>query len=210
MIIFLVFIASFHLVFANPISGVFGAINIETPPYDIVIKGAKYEIRRYRPQLWAQVDYTVDASTDFGNKLSIGFEPLFQYITGKNERQQKIPMTAPVIMQQLTPNTGNRRMAFIMPASQFSSLNQLPKPTNSKVTLVAVNQPLLFACITFNMGITSKRVLAREAELRAATNTDGIDLVNEQEVVRVAGYNPPWTLPWFRKNEICIPTVNQA
>jgi hypothetical protein len=210
MIIFLVLIASFHLVFANPISGVFGAINRETPPYDIVIKGAKYEVRRYRPQLWAQVDYTVDPSTDFGDELYTGFKPLFQYITGKNERQQKIPMTTPVIMQQLTPNTGNRRMAFIMPASQFSSLNQLPKPTNSKVTLVAVNQPLVFACITFNMGITSKLVITREAELRAATNTDGIALVNEQEVVRVGGYNPPWTLPWFRTNEICIPTVNQA
>jgi hypothetical protein len=210
MIIFLVLIASFHLAFANPISDLFGAINSETPPYDIVNKAAKYEVRRYRPQLWAQVDYTVDASTDFGDKSYIGFEPLFQYITGKNERQQKIPMTAPVIMQQLTPNTGNRRMAFIMPASQFSTLDQLPKPTNPNVTLVAVNQPLVFACIKFNMGITSKRVLAREAELRAATNTDGITLVNEQEVARVGGYNPPWTLPWFRTNEICIPSVNQA
>jgi hypothetical protein len=203
-----VLIVSFHLTFANPLTDLFGTLNSETPPFDIVTKGAKYEVRRYRPQLWAQDDYTVDASVDFGDKLSIGFEPLFQYITGKNEQQQKIPMTAPVIMQQI--NTGLRRMAFIMPASQFTTLDQLPKPTNSNVTLVAVNQPLVLACITFNMGITSKRIAAREAELRQATNADSIQLVNERESVRVGGYNPPWTLPWFRTNEVCVPLVNQA
>jgi len=210
MIIFLVFIASFHLAFANPISDLFGAINSETPPYDIVNKAAKYEVRRYRPQLWAQVDYTVDASTDFGDKSYIGFEPLFQYITGKNERQQKIPMTAPVIMEQLASGSGRQRMAFIMPASQFSTLDQLPKPTNTSVKLVAVNEPLVLACIKFNMGLTSKRVAEREAELREATRADRIELINEREQVRVAVYNPPWTLPWFRTNEVCIPLANQA
>jgi hypothetical protein len=211
MIISFALIASFHLAFANPISDLFGAINSETPPYDIVVKGAKYEVRRYHTQLWAQTDYTVDASTDFGDKTSIGFQPLFQYITGQNERQQKIPMTAPVIMQQLGSDSGNRRMAFIMPASQFSTLDQLPKPSNSSnIHLVAVNEPLVFACIKFNMGLTSKRVAAREAELLTATKADNIELVNERESVRVGGYNPPWTLPWFRTNDVCIPLINQA
>jgi len=206
-IISCVLIVSFQLTLANPLTDLFGTIKSETLPFDIVSQGGSYEIRRYRSQLWAQFDYAVDASVDFGDKQSIGFEPLFQYITGKNEGQQKIPMTAPVIMQQI--NTGLRRMAFIMPASQFSRLDQLPKPTNN-VTIVAVNQPLVLACIKFNMGITSKRIAAKEAELREATNTDNIELVNERESVRVAGYNPPWTLPWFRTNEVCVPLTNQA
>jgi hypothetical protein len=211
MIISFVLIASFHLAFANnSLLDLFGRIDSETPPFDTVIKTAKYEVRRYRPQLWAQVDYTVDASTDFGDKLSIGYMPLFQYITGKNEQQKQIPITAPVIMQQLTSDSSHRRMALIMPASQFSTLDQLPKPTNANVTLVAVNEPLVFACIKFNMVLTSKRVIEREAELREATNSDRIELVSEQESVRVGGYNPPWTLPWFRTNEVCIPLVNQA
>ncbi|CAF0761169.1 unnamed protein product [Rotaria sp. Silwood1] len=203
-------IFSFHLAFANPLSQLFGTIDNETPPYDIVTKGAKYEVRRYHSQLWAQVDYTVDPSTDFGDKLSIGFQPLFQYITGKNERAQKIPMTVPVIMQQLDSDSGSRRMVFIMPASQFSTLDQLPKPTNVNVKLVAVNDPLLLACIKFNMGLTSKRVTAREVELRKAAENDQIQLINERASIRVGGYNPPWTLPWFRTNDLCIPLVNQA
>jgi hypothetical protein len=207
MILLLVSIASFHLAFGNPVLP--GAVNIETPPYDVVTKGTNYEVRFYHSQLWAQVDYTVDPSTNFNDKTSIGFEPLFQYITGKNDRQLNIPMTAPVVMQILTPNTGNRRMAFIMPASQFSTLDQLPKPNNPNVTIAAVNQPLLFACITFDMDLTSERVLAREAELRETTKADGIELVNERQYVRVGDYNPPWTLPWLRKNEICIALVSQ-
>ncbi len=210
MIISVMLIVSFHLTSANPLSQLFGAVNIETPPYDIITKGGKYEVRRYKPQIWAEDDYIVDPSTDFNDKTTIGFQPLFQYITGSNERQEKIPMTAPVIMQQLDSNSGHRRMAFIMPASLFSRFDQLPKPTSSNVTLVTVNQPLVLACITFNMSTTSKRVAAKEAELREATNTDGIALVNEREAVRVGGYNPPWTLPWFRTNEICIPLVNQV
>jgi hypothetical protein len=210
MIISFVLVAGLHLASANPLSSLFGAIDSETPPYDVVTKGGKYEIRRYHPQLWAQVEYTVDASTDIGDKSTIGFQPLFEYITGKNEKQQKIPMTAPVIMEQLTTDFSRRLMAFIMPASQFSTLDQLPKPTNANVTLVAVNQPLVLACITFNMGITSKRVAAKEAELREATNGDRVGLIDDRASLRVAGYNPPWTLPWFRKNEVCIPLTNQA
>ncbi|UJR35446.1 hypothetical protein I4U23_028202 [Adineta vaga] len=204
------FVINFYLALANPLTHLFGSINSETPPFDVVSKGAKYEVRRYQSELWAQVDYTVDASTDFGDKVSIGFQPLFQYITGKNEKQQKIPMTAPVVMQQLNADSTRRRMAFIMPASQFTQLDQLPKPTDSNVKLVAVNEPLVLACITFNMGITSKRVNVREEELRQATTTDNISLVTGRENIRVGGYNPPWTLPWFRKNELCIPLVNQA
>jgi hypothetical protein len=210
MIMSLVLVASLHLAFANPTSHVDGVIDSETPPFDVVAKGATYEVRRYYPEIWAQVEYTVDPSTDINDKSSIGFQPLFEYITGKNERQQKIPMTAPVVMQQLTADFTRRSMAFIMPASQFTRVDQLPKPTASDVTLVTVNQPLVLACITFNMETTTKRVAEKEAELREGTKGDGIDLVNDRASLRVGGYNPPWTPPELRKNEVCIPLVNQA
>jgi hypothetical protein len=101
-------------------------------------------------------------------------------------------------------------MAFIMPASEFSTLDQLPKPTDPTVQLVAVDQPLLLACIKFDMELTTKRVTAEEAELRQATKKDNIDLVDEREYVRVEDYNPPGTLPWLRRNDLCIPLVKQA
>lgn len=199
-----------QLIMANPVTSFFGGVNVETPPFTIVSKGDNYEVRRYEPQLWAQVEYTVDPSTDFGDGSYVGFRPLFEYITGKNARKQKIPMTAPVVMQRLSMTTGKRRMAFIMPASLFKQLDQLPEPTNNNVQLVEVNQPLVLACKTFNMGINNKRLAEKEAELREKTATDLINLVTDVESIRVGGYNPPWTLPWFRTNELCIPLENQA
>ncbi|CAF2381393.1 unnamed protein product [Rotaria sp. Silwood2] len=82
-------IASFHLAFANPLSQLFGTIDNEAPPFDIVSKGAKYAIRRYHLQLWAQVDCSVDPSTDFGDKLSTEFQPLFNTLQAKTNGHKK-------------------------------------------------------------------------------------------------------------------------
>jgi hypothetical protein len=209
-LVVLALIAGLQASLANSLSAVFGGVNIETPPFSIVSKNDKYEIRRYQPQLWAQAEYTVDPSTDFGDKNSRGFQPLFQYISGKNQREQKIPMTAPVIMQQTAAVSGQRRMAFIMPASLFTRLDQLPQPKDTNVKLLTVDTPLVLACSSFNMGLTSKRVAAREAELRQAAQGDRVELLSGFDAVRVGGYNPPWTLPWFRTNDLCIPLTNQA
>ena len=203
-------LASFYAASANPLSKAFGPINSEMAPYDVVSRSSQYEIRRYQSQLWAQVDYTVNPSGAMESQTSMGFQPLFQYITGKNEGNEKIPMTAPVIMQQLVASNGQRRMAFIMPASRFTKLDQLPKPTDSNVKLIAVNDPLVFACIQFNMDLTKDLLVAREAELRAAARADGVALVGALESVRIGGYNPPRTAPELRTNDVCIPLVNQA
>lgn len=206
-ITFLALCASFHIASMNPLTDLFGSIKVETPPYTIVKKTDKYEIRRYQSQLWAETDYMTSPKADFDDSTWIGFQPLFRYISGRNTRNLKIPMTAPVIMQRLNAETGQRRMAFIMPASAFTKLDDLPQPSDSSVRITSVHSPLVLACTTFNMGINNKRVAAKEAELREATSKDGINLSQDGDKVRVAGYNPPWTLPWMRTNEICIPVL---
>ena len=203
-------VVNFYAASANPVSKEFGPINSEMPPYDVVSRSDKYEIRRYQPQLWAQVDYFANPSGAWSGQTSAGFMPLFQYITGSNERNEQIPMTAPVIMQKLADSTGQRRMAFIMPASRFTQLGQLPKPSDSNVKLVSVNDPLVFACIRFNMDLTTELLANREAELREAAKGDRVALVSAVESVRVGGYNPPRTAPELRTNDVCIPLVNQA
>lgn len=208
-IIIVTCILNFHAISSSPVPKMYGAVTSEMPSYSIVALGPNYEIRRYGPQLWAQVDYTVDPNSDFSEKTSTGFQYLFQYITGSNERQEKIPMTAPVIMQQLDASTGRRRMAFIMPASLYSTRSQLPTPKDGNVKLVAVDQPAVFACTRFNMNITDKLLQATEAELRQAAALNDIVLLDGPESVRVGGYNPPGTLPVYRTNDICIPLANQ-
>ena len=132
----------------------------EQPPYTVLSKTSVYEIRQYNQQLWAQVEYSLPKNNDFDEGGSLGFWPLYQFITGANNLKQQIPMTAPVAMQLLAssdPATQIRRMAFIMPHSIFRTVDSLPTPTNPEVKLAVIDDVKPFACITFNMVMTTAK-----------------------------------------------------
>ncbi len=180
----------------------------EQPPYTVLSKTSVYEIRQYNQQLWAQVEYSLPKNENFDEGGSIGFWPLYQFITGANNLKQQIPMTAPVAMQQLAssdPATVIRRMAFIMPHSIFRTVDSLPTPTNPEVKLAVIDDVKPFACITFNMVMTTARIQEKEAALRQAAATDGVKLVTDPEQIRYQAYNAPMVLPEERTNDVCIP-----
>jgi hypothetical protein len=184
--------------------------NAERPPYTVLSKTSVYEIRQYDKQLWAQVEYNLPKSTDFDAGGSLGFWPLFQFITGSNNRKQQIPMTAPVVSQLLASSdqaTQIRRMAFIMPHSIFRTLDSVPTPTNPEVKLAAVDDVKPFACITFNMAMTNAKIQEKEAALRQAAATDGVKLVTDPEQIRYQGYDSPMVPLEQRTNDVCIPVL---
>jgi hypothetical protein len=184
--------------------------NAERPPYTVLSKTSVYEIRQYEKQLWAQVEYNLSKNIDFDAGGSLGFWPLFQFITGANTRQQQIPMTAPVVSQLLAssdPTTQIRRMAFIMPHSIFRTFDSVPTPTNPEVKLAAVDDVKPFACITFNMAMTSAKIQVKEAALRQAAATDGVKLVTDPEQIRYQGYDSPMVPLEQRTNDVCIPVL---
>ncbi|CAF1217627.1 unnamed protein product [Didymodactylos carnosus] len=182
---------------------------IEIPPYDVVTKKDLYEIRQYHKQVWAQYTYEVPLNTDF-SKVIKGFQPLYKYIAGNNEQKLKIAMTAPVVMKQKIGQSSILRLiAFIMSPSKFKSIDQLPKANDLNVKLVEADNIQQLACIRFNMNMNTRNNDKKEQELRAAATKDGVELLQEKAEVQYFGYNPPWTLPWFKRNEICIPIIVQ-
>jgi hypothetical protein len=188
----------------------FGGITVETPPYDVISKKDGYEIRRYHKQVLAQHTYEVPKDTDFSSKSGTGFYPLFNYISGKNNTKTKISMTAPVIMHETeNDSTITRTMAFIMSPSKFSSSDQLPTANDENIQIIEQANARDMACITFNMSMSSEKYAAKVKELREAAQRDGIELSPNKSDVLYFGYNPPYTIPYFRKNEICIPVINQ-
>ncbi len=188
----------------------FGGISVETPPYDVIAQKDGYEIRRYHKQILAQNTYKVPANTDFSSKSGSGFYPLFRFISGNNNTQTKISMTAPVIMQETEVDGGlERKMSFIMSPSKFDSLNQLPGANDSNIQIIEQSNARDMACITFNMWMSTEKNAAKERELREAATRDGIQLSTNRNDVLYFGYNPPYTIPYFRKNEICIPIINE-
>jgi hypothetical protein len=108
---------------------------------------------------------------------------------------EKISMTAPVTVQQ----TNNKwRVHFVMPSKY--TMATLPKPNNDAVTLRQVPKRN-YAVVRFS-GLTGVRKVANiTAQLETWVKKKGITPVGKAELSR---YNPPWTVPFLRRNEIMI------
>jgi hypothetical protein len=187
----------------------------EEPTYTAEQVTSRVEIRRYRPRIAAETTVTADEVA----ARSDGFRRLAGYIFGDNQAREKIAMTAPVAQQngavrgQKIPmaapvsesaiGEGEWLIRFFMPAGK--SLDSLPRPNDQAVQLVAVSAETV-AVRRFS-GRTSAQAVARETtRLRRTLNATGFEATG----VPVAWfYDPPWTLPVLRRNEIAIPVESQ-
>ena len=147
------------------------------------------EIRQYAPSIQA---VTPLANSD---DSSGGFRRLAGYIFGGNERSQSIAMTAPV---QESLEQGSPMMAFTLPAEY--ALEDLPTPDDGSVTLVPVSGKTV-AAIRFSGWATDSKVASNQQELMAVLDRYGVATVG---VPTLNQYNPPWTLPFLRRNEIAV------
>ena len=171
---------------------------IETLKYDIIRKNQNIEIRSYEEYITASV--TFDNKKDF-DKLA--FKTLANYIFGNNismtspvlTQGEKIPMTSPVLSGQ---ENSNWSMSFSMPSKY--TLQTLPKPNNPKVKLRKVAQSQM-AAIRFSGFMSDNNYNTHGTKLKNWLDNNGYKHSNQ--FIR-AGYNPPWTLPFLRRNEVLI------
>lgn len=177
---------------------------VETPNYRVVEKIEAVEYRRYPPISVAEVVVEGSREEAIGN----GFRLLADYIFGNNSERQEISMTAPVMQQSdlgtrdsepLEPqDKASWRVNFVMP-SQYQ-LDQLPNPANSKV-LLSVRAESVYAVVTFSGKATTDLLQQQTEDLLAHLASRSIP-VKSQPVY--AFYNPPWTLPMLRRNEVMV------
>jgi len=187
---------------------------IEQPEYTVVSEHAGWELRSYEPAIEARVMVTgpwEDAGRD-------GFRILGGYIFGGNQPQESIAMTAPVAAQrsnasgesiamtapvaaQRSPGTAELEqwtIAFTMPSEW--RLETLPIPDDPRIELVQVPSRQV-AALSFGLWATESRVAEKTAELLGGLDAAGFTPLAEPVV---AQYNPPWTPPPFRNNEILV------
>jgi hypothetical protein len=182
------------------------AMATEEPSYRVTEKAEPFEIREYPPLIVAQVEVPGDLS----EASSTGFRLIANYIFGNNisvrdgglstaePAPEKIAMTVPVIAE----GRGDQKtwlIQFVMP-KQYT-MDTLPKPNNPQVKLVAIG-PQKLAVIRFTGFVGDDKVQEKTAELMAwIKSRNALPLGNP----RLARYNPPWSIPWMRRNEILIP-----
>jgi DNA gyrase inhibitor GyrI len=179
--------------------------NVEQPKYQVVETSGNIEIRDYAPMIVAEVDMTGERRDAIGK----GFRIIADYIFGNNTSAQKVPMTAPVTQQDsekiamTAPVTqqgdGNTwKVRFIMPSSY--TMETLPKPHNAAVKLKEIAAKR-YAVIRFS-GMAGEDSLKRRTK-ELSEWVDAKNLAPESDPV-YAFYNPPWTLPFLRRNEVMI------
>ena len=194
--------------------GMESAMAIEEPKYEVRISQAPFELRHYAPTLIAQtiVEGDMDAASNkgfrliadfiFGNNLAAGSEQAAKIAMTApvtvEPQSSKIAMTAPVTIEPQSGSAQQWRVHFVMP-SQYT-LATIPKPKNSAVTLHELPSKY-FVVHRYSGFNTEARVQEKTDEALAWAKQQSLKVVGTPQLSR---YDPPWTLPMFRRNEIMV------
>ncbi|MDA9600395.1 heme-binding protein [Nitrosomonadales bacterium] len=181
----------------------------DEPEFKLILKEDKFEIREYAPKIIAQVEIF----GDFDDASSKGFKILADFIFGNNtstDGNSKIEMTAPVEMEPLTQKINMTKpvlaegidnkwiVSFIMP-NEFT-LGTLPKPNNKSIKILSLPKEK-YAVIVFSGLVRESSYLEKEKFLNEFIKEKKLKSSGE---IKIARYNPPWTLPFFRRNELML------
>lgn len=197
---------------------VFGGNAVDEPSHRVTLRDGDIEIREYMPYAIAKTT----VSAPFDDAVSIGFDRLFSYISGENRTTTKVKMTAPVVTEPagekismtapvlvepkremgmadvMDQAAADWRISFVLPSAYTAAT--APKPNDRSVSLHDIDKRLI-AVIRFNgrfrieVAEENRRKLAKWLEGRGQAHLDDW---------KFAGYNPPWTIPALRRNEVMV------
>ena len=172
----------------------FGWITEETPKFTLLKTIESAQLRRYAPQIRIRSTNSIESPRGYG------FRPLARYIFGGNDQSKYISMTAPVLETMVQ---SEQTMDFVLPSCL--KMDQLPKPNDSNVEILEIPEQD-FLVITFNGNPRSEDLVqSKLQELREIAQQNSVEIEGNYIL---AIYNPPWTIHYFRKNEILIPAKN--
>jgi hypothetical protein len=182
---------------------------IEEPKYTVLEKTPPFELRAYAPMILAEVQ----VEGDLDEASSQGFRLIAGYIFGQNQVSEKIAMTVPVAVEEQAPksakiamtapvniesNAGKWTVSFVMPSEY--TMESLPKPLNPRVQLRQI--PAVKRAVIIFTGFNSENKVAEKTlELEEWMKSKNLQAVG---VPKFARYNPPWSIPFLRRNEIMI------
>ncbi len=185
---------------------VFGIRSADEPTYQVLNDYGHIQIRQYPAMVVAQTEVTAD----YKNSSSQGFQRLARYIFGGNKKQQKMAMTAPVIQEQeaetlaMTAPVIQQKsgtvwlMAFVLPSDY--SVATAPVPLDPAVTIKKISGKKV-AVIRYSGSLSEQAIEDKSEELKSWLSQQGFRGLFPS---RSAAYDPPWTLPFLRRNEVHI------
>ncbi|MCL7047383.1 hypothetical protein MKW94_001760 [Papaver nudicaule] len=190
--------------------------DLETVKFTVLARTEQYEIREVESYYIAETTMPGKNGFDF-NGSSRSFNALAGYLFGENTMNDKMEMTTPVITRKaqsegekmdmttpvITKKAGDEdkwQMSFILPSKYGADL---PSPKDPSVGITKVPNKIV-AVSAFSGFVTDEDIINRESKLRNALKRSAEFRVKDDAVVEVAQYNPPFTLPFARRNEIAL------
>ncbi|KAL3816160.1 hypothetical protein ACHAXA_001647 [Cyclostephanos tholiformis] len=198
---------------------VFGKESVKEPPFEVLLERntgkTGYELRKYGTRFGASVEYSAD---DTSSPFGILAKYIGVFGTPQNSGSTSIAMTAPVVMENEGPTSiamtapvvmGSdgemKKMMFMLPA-EYDDMSKIPKPTNPIVHIEEI-PPEIGAVYRYN-GLYNNKINREKARMMGMQlMADDVPGITEDFVLnnfQFWGYNPPFTIPYFRRNEIWV------
>lgn len=195
----------FAVILVIVLIGLSGTImsHVEQAKYKVIETYNNIQIRDYAPMIVAEVE----TSGERKDAIKQGFKIIADYIFGNNIPAEKIAMTAPVTQAQsekiamtapVIQQADNDiwKVRFVMPEGY--TLTSLPVPKNNAVKLKQIPEKR-FVVIRFSGVADNAKLHQNELKLLAFMQDKNLKTTS---VATYAFYNPPWTLPFLRRNEV--------
>jgi hypothetical protein len=176
---------------------------INCPKFTTVLNCSEYEIRHYPAQQWVSFSTQGVSAEDFTDATQDGFNHLFDYISGANQGNTSIDMTAPVAVD-VTPGAGPNcnstfRVSFYVP---YIYQGIAPAPTDPTVSLFI--RPEQYIAVRSFPGFVVDWTLSIVPELLAlGTSLDKRGVTYNTTYETVSQYDGPFTI-FNRHNEVWL------
>lgn len=191
----------------SALAGGCSTVGLEKSKYSVLEKQRRFQLRLYEPCIVAET-VVESAFADAGN---MAFRRLYNYISGENRARESIAMTAPVGQEArsekiaMTAPVGQQRagakwvISFLMPSKY--AMQTLPEPLDPAVTLREIPARKM-ASVRYSGTWSQKRYEEQRGRLEEFIESRKWKIVGEPVFAR---YDPPFQLPFLRRNEVLIP-----
>ena len=185
---------------------VLGIRNFEILSYKTLLKEKNFEVRVYDDYLVA----AVEGNNNYKDSSRSSFGLLFKYISGNNVPGEKIAMTSPVLqkkkkekMKMTAPVFQNRagdkwEMSFVLPSKY--NLKNVPVPSDPRVVIKQIKNRKVVA-VRYSGTLKSENIKEYTSKLLKWADNKGYRI---KGIPYSAGYDPPWTIPCLRRNEVLV------